>query len=78
MDVGCAAAYDDLSVDAKWTQGLDRLAEANRRAWVAGLRSLSFDEGMRIFEELCEAFDEPEPKVPRTHPIGLCKIWKAT
>lgn len=63
-------------MDVAWKESLERLAAANHRARVERLRALTLEQAYEIFEDLCESFPGPDPAAfPRTHPIGLCKIW---
>ena len=56
-----------------------RIGEANRRATEEYLRSLTVEESIEIFEDLCEGFPElrDRPPLPRDPPVPLFRIWKA-
>lgn len=55
-----------------------RFAAANDRATAVWLSSLSEEESVRIFEELCEGIaDAPLPEaIPDPAPVVLFRIWK--
>ncbi|MBI4612224.1 MAG: hypothetical protein HY720_01305 [Planctomycetes bacterium] len=54
-----------------------RFGEANERATADGLRSLTLEEGIAIFEELCEGFPElGEVDPPDDPPVVLFKLWR--
>ncbi len=63
-------------MNVAWKDSLERLAAANHRARVERLRALTLEEAYEILEDLCESFPDTDlAGFPRTHPIGLCKIW---
>jgi hypothetical protein len=68
-------------MDAAWAEGLMRLAELNGRARLERLRRLTLDDGLRESEAHCaemhEAFEPFEwLDRPKSHPVGLIKLWK--
>lgn len=59
-------------------ENLERLAEANYRAWMQSLRALTEEESIAIFEDLTRGFPELEPEHPPRHrPIALFRIWRS-
>lgn len=56
----------------------DRLAEANRRATVEWLRSLTPEASIAVFEDLSRGIPENDRICQRDdHPVPLYKIWKS-
>lgn len=65
-------------MDQAWIDGLKRLGEANERARRERLRSMTLEESLARFEELCASVHREFDHVPlrKTHPVGLIKFWK--
>ena len=64
--------------DARWAERWKRLGAANEAARRERLRSLTLEEALREFEDLCRkvhaAFDVSA--VARSHPVGLVKYTR--
>lgn len=62
-----------------WADRLRRMGEANRTAEEGFLATLSQEEGLRIFEELCavdweNGEDDENEAAPRR--VALARLWK--
>ncbi len=57
---------------------LRRMAEANRKAHLAWLDSLTDVESAAVLEDLCQGFPElEETRPPKEPPIVLFRIWRS-
>ena len=57
---------------------LMRLGEANRKAWLEWLRSLTPEESTRVFEDLSEGIPELDKDRPASPPpVSLFRLWKS-
>jgi len=57
---------------------LERMAARIARADEEWLRSLTMEESIRIFEDLCQGIPEVEPRPDRDPPpVVLFRIWRS-
>ena len=70
---------DQAETWRRWKEVLPRFAAANERAEEEFLASLSQEEGLRIFEDLCAEIQGPDDdRDDDSRPVPLVRLWRRT